>query len=63
MLRQSVLPFKLEATDESLTSHAGLVLFGEFLKSLNLKPGLIRRLADLGVERDIWPPPMSFPFS
>ena len=36
MLRQSVLPFKLEATDESLTSHAGLVLFGEFLKSLNL---------------------------
>jgi len=42
MLRQSVLPFKLETTDESLTSHAGLVLFGEFLKSLNLQSWIDR---------------------
>jgi hypothetical protein len=42
VLRQSVLPFKLEATDESLTSHAGLILFGESLKSLNLKSWIDR---------------------
>jgi hypothetical protein len=28
---QTVLPFKLEATDEQLTAHGGLALFGEFL--------------------------------
>jgi hypothetical protein len=28
---QTVLPFKLTASDESLTAHAGLVLFDEYL--------------------------------
>ncbi len=37
MVRQSVLPFKLDSTDESLTSQAGLILFGEFIRALNLK--------------------------
>jgi hypothetical protein len=26
---QTVLPFKLAATDESLTAHSGLMLFGD----------------------------------
>ena len=36
MVRQCVLPFKLEATDDTMTAQAGLVLFGEFLRSLGL---------------------------
>jgi hypothetical protein len=36
MLTQTVLPFKLAATDESLTAHAGLALFGEYLAALGL---------------------------
>lgn len=39
---QTVLPFKLESTDERMTSQSGLVLFGEFLQAINL-PGLIQR--------------------
>jgi hypothetical protein len=31
MMTQSVLPFKLEITDEKLTAHAGLAVFGEFV--------------------------------
>lgn len=30
MIRQTVLPFKLEETDDLITSHAGLALLGEF---------------------------------
>ncbi len=33
---QTVLPFKLGATDESLTAHGGLALFGEFLRAFGL---------------------------
>lgn len=36
MKTQSVLPFKLEATEERITSHSGLALFGEFLHALGL---------------------------
>ncbi len=42
MLKQTVLPFKLETTNDTLTSQAGLVLFGEFLYSLNLKKEIDR---------------------
>jgi hypothetical protein len=31
---QTVLPFKLTASDESLTAHAGLVLFDEYLGAM-----------------------------
>jgi hypothetical protein len=31
---RTVLPFKLAATGESMTAHAGLALFGEFLKAM-----------------------------
>lgn len=37
MLAQTVLPFKLETTDETLTAHAGLSLVGEFAHAIGLK--------------------------
>ena len=40
MVTQTVLPFRLAVTDESMTPHAGLVLFGEYVHSLAL-PRLI----------------------
>jgi transposase len=33
---QTVLPFKLAATDESLTSHGGLALVGEYLRAMGV---------------------------
>ena len=36
MVSQTVLPFKLGATDETLTAHAGLALFGEYCHALGL---------------------------
>ena len=33
-MAQTVLPFKLEVTEETITAHAGLCLFGEFLHGL-----------------------------
>jgi hypothetical protein len=33
---QTVLPFKLTASDESLTPHAGLVLFDEYLGAMGI---------------------------
>ncbi len=40
MVRQTVLPFKLETTDDTITPVAGIVLFGEFLSALQLKEGI-----------------------
>ena len=37
---QTVLPFKLAASDESLTAHSGLALFGEYLRAMGIH-GLI----------------------
>ena len=42
MIGQTILPFKLAATRDSITAHAGLALFGEFLLGLKL-PALCRR--------------------
>ena len=36
MIQQTILPIKTETTDETLTSHAGLFLFGEFVHGLEL---------------------------
>ena len=36
MMPQTILPFKLEPTDEQLTAHGGLALFGEFLHAMNV---------------------------
>jgi len=43
MLTQGVLPFKLEVTDETITPHAGLAIFGEFMHALGL-PGALDRV-------------------
>jgi hypothetical protein len=39
---QTMLPFKLAATDESLTAQSGLALFGEYLRAMDVC-GLIDR--------------------
>lgn len=36
MVSQTVLPFKLDSTDETLTAQAGLALFGEYCHALDL---------------------------
>ena len=36
MIKQTVLPFKLEMTRDLITSHAGLALLGEFARGLGL---------------------------
>jgi len=36
MIEQTILPFKLDTTRDSITAQAGLVLFGEFALGLNL---------------------------
>ena len=48
MIRQTVLPFKLETTNDLITSHAGLALFGEFAVGLGLKKSLDRHLPGPG---------------
>jgi len=42
MIGQTILPFKLDTTRDSITAQAGLALFGEFVVGLNLS-GLCRR--------------------
>jgi len=37
MIHQTILPFKLEKTKETLTSNSGLILFGEFVHGLGLQ--------------------------
>ena len=48
MVRQHVLPFKLEATNDTMTSQSGLVLFGEFLRSLDIKREIDRAFGTPG---------------
>ena len=50
-LAQMVLPFQVEAADESLTANAGLVLFGEFVHGLGFKRWLQQEMPKPGSER------------
>lgn len=43
-LTQTVLPFKVEATEELLTANAGLALFGEFTQGLGLHRWLTQEM-------------------
>jgi len=43
-LAQTVLPFKIEATEELLTANAGLTLFGEFTQGLGLHRWLTQEM-------------------
>jgi hypothetical protein len=40
MLKQTVLPFKVETTRDTMTAHAGLALLGEFAVGLGLRKAL-----------------------
>jgi len=50
-LAQTVLPFKVEATEELLTANAGLVLFGEFVRGLGLNRWLGTEMPKPGSRR------------
>ncbi len=44
MIKQTVLPFKLEKTKDLITAHAGLALLGEFAVGLGLLNALDKNL-------------------
>ena len=48
MIKQTVLPFKLEKTKDMITAHAGLALLGEFAVGLGLADALDRELSGPG---------------
>lgn len=50
-LAQTVLPFKVEPTDEMLTANAGLVLFGEYVGGLGLNRWLAQEMPKPGSGR------------
>ena len=50
-LAQTVLPFKVEATEERLTANAGLALFGEFIRGLGLNRWLATEMPKPGSAR------------
>jgi len=55
MMGQTVLPFKLSVTDEVLTAHGGLALFGEFLAAMKLGEDVDRHLPTPGSSRGFAP--------
>ena len=61
-LAQTVLPFKLEATEEMLTANAGLALFGEFVRGLGLSRWLSQEMpkpgSGRGYEADVYVTPL-----
>lgn len=48
MIKQTVLPFKLEITKDLITSHAGLALLGEFAVGLGILKALDKNLPEPG---------------
>ncbi len=48
MIKQTVLPFKIEETKDLITAHAGLALLGEFAVGLGLLDALNRTLGTPG---------------
>jgi hypothetical protein len=48
MIKQTVLPFKLEITKDMITSHAGLVLLGEFTVALGILESINKNLPTPG---------------
>ena len=55
MIRQTVLPFKLERTDETLTAHGGLALLAEYNHGLGLRALADHHLPGPGSPRDYAP--------
>ena len=48
MIEQTVLKFKLESTDDLITSHAGLALWGEFATGIGIREHIDRHLPKPG---------------
>jgi hypothetical protein len=51
MIRQTVLPFKLEKTEEKVTARSGLALYGEFMKGIGLEEWVGRHMPRAGSGR------------
>ena len=61
MIRQSILPFKLEISKDLITSHAGLGLLGEFAVGLGLNKALYEYLPGPGSGAGYLPSEHVFP--
>lgn len=61
MIRQTVLPFKLEKTNDLITPHAGLSLLGEFAIGLGLLKSIDRHLPEPGSGAGYTPSEHLFP--
>ncbi|MFC1815961.1 IS1380 family transposase [Thermodesulfobacteriota bacterium] len=61
MIQQTVLPFKLEITRDTITSHAGLALLGEFCMALKLPELVDRYLPEPGSGAGYQPSEYIFP--
>ncbi len=62
MIHQTILPFKLKKTEEKLTSHSGLTLFGEFAYGLGLCKLVDRYLPEPGSNAGFNPSAYIYPF-
>jgi hypothetical protein len=61
MIRQTILPFKIEMTRDLITPHAGLALLGEFAVGLDLLPSVDRYLPKPGSGAGYKPSEYIFP--
>ncbi len=61
MIDQTILPFKLDTTRDSITAQAGLVLFGEFVLGLNFEHLCMRHLPAPGSAAGYSPLAFVFP--
>ena len=61
MIRQTVLPFKLENTKDTITPHAGLALLGEFALGLGLLKSVDKYLPKPGSGAGYSPSEYIFP--
>jgi len=52
---QTIMSFKLRTTEENLTAHAGLALFGEFCAAMKLSDHINRYLPQPGSAKGFMP--------
>ena len=55
MIRQRVMPFKLERTEERVTARSGLVLYGEFMEAMGVDCLIERHMPKPGSGRGFEP--------
>lgn len=48
MIRQTVLPFKLELTEEKITPNSGLIIYAELFKGIRLKKHILKHFPEPG---------------